>query len=90
MLTNQSSAFLMKIRNIVSSSGVSLSFSGEAIKETAEVESRFKWPFIGKRLDLRGKTTFTLGSMETAFSVERDGEDYILGIHSADIAENLH
>jgi len=87
MIMNQSSEFLMKIRNIVSGSGVSLSFSEEAIKETAQVESRSIWPFIGRRLDLRGKTTFTLGSMEVAFSVEKDGEDYILGVHSADVAE---
>ncbi len=86
MITNQKSVFLPKMRNIVSSDYVPFVFSEEAIIETAEVESEFKWPFIGKRVDLRGKTTFTIGSLETAFSVEREGKDYILGIHSADVA----
>ncbi len=87
MIMNQNSEFLMKIRNIVFGSGVSLSFSEEAIKETSQIESRSKWPFIGRRLDLRSKTSFTLGSMEVAFSVEKDGEDFILCVHSADVAE---
>ncbi len=86
MKINEQSVFLKKMRNVVSDSGLLSGFPLEAIEETAEIESMYKWPFIGKRLDLRGKTTFTMGSLETAFSVEKDGSDYILGIHSVDAA----
>lgn len=83
---NQQSEFLLKLREVVSSAGVPLNFSKEAIREATEVESEFKWPFIGKRLDLRGKTSFTMGSKEVAFSIEKENEDFIVGIHSADVA----
>lgn len=86
MVSNNQSAFLMKLRGVVSSSGIPFSFSEEAIREAAEIEAEFKWPFIGKRMDLRGKTTFTLGSGEVAFSVECENDDYVLGIHSIDVA----
>ena len=86
MIMNQQSEFLMKLRQAMASTGVPLNFSEDAIREAAEVELEFKWPFIGKRKDLRGKTTFTLGSTEVAFSVEKENEDFVLGIHSADVA----
>ncbi len=86
MVTNQKSDFHMKLREVIMSSGIPFSFPEEAIKETADIESEFKWPFIGRRLDLRGKTTFTIGSTEVAFSVEEENGDFILGIHSADVA----
>ncbi len=87
MNANAQSAFLKKTRDIISSSGVPFEFSPEVIKEAADIESEFKWSFIGKRADLRGKTTFTLGSLEVAFSVERQDGDFILGIHSADVSK---
>ncbi len=86
MIVNQKSAFPMKLREVIASTGIPFSFPEEAIKESADIESEFKWPFIGKRLDLRGKTTFTIGSTEVAFSVEKENGDFILGIHSADVA----
>ncbi len=86
MTSNQQSVFIKKIRDVISSSGVPFEFSSEVIKEAAEIESEFKWPSIGKRADLRGKTTFTLGSLEVAFSIERLEEDFVIGIHSADVA----
>lgn len=86
MVMNQQSAFLMKLRSSMASSGVPFNFPEEVIREAADVESEFKWPFIGKRMDLRGKTTFTIGRMEVAFSVERENDDFVLGIHSADVA----
>lgn len=86
MVINQQSSFLMKLRGVVTSSNLPLHFSPEAIREATDIELEFKWPSIGKRLDLRGKTTFTLGSKETAFSVERENDDFVLGIHSADVA----
>ena len=83
---NQQSSLLIKAREAVASSKIPFDFSTEVIKEMAEIESEFKWPSIGKRMDLRGKTTFTLGSTEVAFSVERKKDDFILGIHTADVA----
>lgn len=70
--------------------GISTEFPDEVIYEAEALNSEIH--DTNSRLDLRGKTVFTIDSeyakdLDDAVSVEADGDGFILGVHIADVSE---
>lgn len=69
---------------------INIEFPDEVEEEAQRIASR---PVTAEgRLDLRGKTIFTIDpasarDLDDAVSIEREGDGYILGVHIADVAE---
>lgn len=71
-------------------------FSREIMTEAASIKAEDSATTItGKRIDLREKDIFTIDGPETldfddALHVERQGENYQVGIHITDVAYHIH
>ncbi len=67
--------------------GIKTSFDPETLEEARAIKSGCE---LDGRRDLRGLTVFTIDGADAkdfddAISVERDGDEYILGVHIADV-----
>ena len=88
-ILGESGDFYTEELAIIRSYGLTEQFSAEAEKMAEEVARR---PITtGGRRDLRGLTTITIDGEDTrdiddAVSLERDGENYVLGVHIADVS----
>ena len=79
------------ILSMVKDAGVPYEFPPEVLAEAMEVSEPVTKKELSGRRDLRDQRTVTIDGDDTkdfddAVSVERDGEDYILGVHIADVS----
>ena len=79
------------ILSVVKAYQVPTVFSEAVLREAKKVSGSVKKKEMKHRLDLREKRMITIDGDTTkdfddAVSIERDGEDYILGVHIADVA----
>lgn len=78
--------------SIIEVNGLTPVFPPEVLAEAREVSDYSQIQYeIPKRLDLRDKPIFTIDGADTkdiddAISVERDGDDWVLGVHIADVS----
>ena len=90
-----SEVFRTKYNNILAKYGINEKFSPECIKQKSALTGGRFFEQKSRRVDLRGKTVFTVSvteelTSECAFSIEKnDDGSYLLGIHIADVAEHI-
>lgn len=89
-ILGESGDFYVEEDAIIRSYGLYEEFPSAAVKQAEEAA---KMPVIlGKRRDLRNLTTVTIDGEDTrdiddAVSLTREGKNYILGVHIADVSE---
>lgn len=79
------------ILSIVKGYKVPIDFPNEVREFAKSVSTPVKWKDTRRRMDLRGIRMVTIDGDDTkdfddAVSIEKDGEDYILGVHIADVS----
>ncbi|MCR4797575.1 MAG: ribonuclease R [Lachnospiraceae bacterium] len=79
------------ITSVVRAYHLPTSFEPEVLKEAEKANVKVKRSDIRKRLDLRKEMMVTIDGddskdLDDAVSLIRDGEDYILGVHIADVS----
>lgn len=79
------------ILSIVYSYGINDKFPEEVLKEIKSIPDFVSEDEIKGRRDLRDKTIFTIDGKDTkdiddAISIEKKGDNYILGVHIADVS----
>ena len=79
------------ILSIVYSYGINDKFSDEVMEELKSIPEEVNKEDINGRRDLRDKVIFTIDGDDTkdiddAISIEKKGENYVLGVHIADVS----
>ena len=79
------------ILSIVYKYGINDKFPDDVIKELDEIPTEVSESDIQGRVDLRDKIIFTIDGKDTkdiddAISLEKNGENYVLGVHIADVS----
>lgn len=91
---NLGSADVLKssIEAIIEEHSIKQEFDEDTLKEAQASPKRVSQTEIGKRLDLRDKLIITIDGedardFDDAVSVEKCGDEYLLGVHIADVTE---
>ena len=81
----------IEIKAIGASHGFFIDFSDEALEELKEIEDHVLDKELVDRVDLREERIFTIDGKDTkdmddAISIKKDGDNYILSVHIADVS----
>lgn len=81
----------IEIETIANAHGFTTEFPKEVIEELKNIPDTIENEDLSERIDLRNETIFTIDGSDTkdiddAISIKKDGEDYILSVHIADVS----